>query len=542
LTVVSTDMSAVPGRSTPNEVEPALSVIVPVYDMAGSIVDNVRTIRERVAAGLDEPFEVIVVSDGSVDGTAERVIESELPDVRVLYYDRNLGKGYAVKTGAREARGRWVGYVDADLDLDPAALPGYVATAEREELDFAIGSKRHPDSRVYYPRSRVIASWLYQQVVRAFFRLNVRDTQVGLKVFRREIAREVMPLLLVKRYAFDVELLAVSRALGYTKVKEMPIGLDYRFTGSGVRSIAVAHALIDTLAVFYRLRILGYYQRRLAANRAFAWSSPSGVGPTVELVEAIEATARRAAVEASTAEIVALLEPGARPSANWLTATAPFFGLRDIDAVVTPQLAPSGGNARERAAASIAESRMGAGSLNYRYKPGAIRFVSDFPAESLLVRRERYLSIDPATPADQVVLEISAAGGRTLYLPEASVTVPAAPLFLPHLRHICAYGRARGLLVRRRGLSAARVSTVGLVAFLVWVLFGWIVFFAGPLGRDLWLAVWLAYAAALSVAAFFGGLRFYSLRVGLLAAAGLFLTHVVYSVSFVAGFLRRERG
>ena len=92
------------------------------------IAENVQTIRERIAAGMDEPFEIIVVSDGSVDGTAERVIERDLADVRVLYYDRNLGKGYAVKTGAREARGRWVGYVDADLDLDPAALPGYVET------------------------------------------------------------------------------------------------------------------------------------------------------------------------------------------------------------------------------------------------------------------------------------------------------------------------------------------------------------------------------------------------------------------------------
>ena len=132
-------------------------MIVPVYDQAGVIVENVRTICERVAAGMAEPFEVIVVSDGSVDGTAERLLESELPDVRVLYYDRNLGKGYAVKTGAREARGRWVGYVDADLDLDPAALPGFVAVAEREGLDFVVGSKRHPDSKVDYPRSRVAA-------------------------------------------------------------------------------------------------------------------------------------------------------------------------------------------------------------------------------------------------------------------------------------------------------------------------------------------------------------------------------------------------
>src|SRR5262249_21283601 len=135
----------------------------------------------------------------------------------------------------------------------------------------AIGSKRHPDSDVHYPRSRVVASWMFQQLVRLLFRLDVRDTQVGIKVFRREVAREVMPLLLVKRYAFDIELLAVSRALGFDRVREMPVTLDYQFAGSGVRSIATLHAILDTLAVFYRLRILGYYQRRLAANRAFAW-------------------------------------------------------------------------------------------------------------------------------------------------------------------------------------------------------------------------------------------------------------------------------
>ena len=111
------------------------------------------------------------------------------------------------------------------------------APRERENLDFAIGSKRHPDSDVHYPRSRRIASWLYQQLVRVLFRLDVRDTQVGLKVFRREVAEQVLPLLLVKRFAFDLELLAVSRALGFGRIRELPIRLDYRFTGSGVRSL-----------------------------------------------------------------------------------------------------------------------------------------------------------------------------------------------------------------------------------------------------------------------------------------------------------------
>ncbi len=258
------------------EVRPLLSVVVPVFNQEAAIADNVETIRSSLEAGLGADFELIVVSDGSIDRTAERVVEQHAGDVRVIHYDRNLGKGYAVKIGALEARGRYVGYIDADLDLDPAWLPKFVAAAQERQLDFAIGSKRHPDSDVFYPRSRRAASWLYQQLVRILFRLNVRDTQVGLKVFRREVGEQVLPLLLVKRYAFDLEFLAVSRALGFSRIEELPIRLDYRFTGSGVRSLAVVRALVDTAAIFYRLRILRYYQRRRALAGAFGWTRPRG--------------------------------------------------------------------------------------------------------------------------------------------------------------------------------------------------------------------------------------------------------------------------
>ncbi len=523
-----------------SEVAIALSIIVPVYDQADAIVGNVRLIRERVAEGMDDPFEIIVVSDGSVDGTAERMLESEMPGVKVLYYDRNLGKGYAVKTGAREARGRWVGYIDADLDLDPAALPGFVAAGEREGHDFVIGSKRHPDSRVHYPRARVISSWLYQQLVRVLFRLDVRDTQVGIKVFRGEIAKEVMPLLLVKRYAFDIELLAVSRAFGYGDVKEMPVKLDYQFTGSGVRSLAVLNALFDTMAVFYRLRILGHYQRRLAANRAFGWTPPAGFAPTVSVITERDPIKRRLEVEQSDGEVIAFLAPDARPSANWLSSTTPFFARPEIAAVVTPQLSPHGGSVGERGAAAVSESRIGAGSLNYRFKPGAMRFVSDFPARSLLVLRDRYLSLAPGTPPEEIVVRLGAAGGRTLYMPDASVTVPPARLFHPHIRRIAAYGRARGVLTRQRGLRAAGASTLGLLALCAWAFFGWLLAPLGPVVDALWLGTWIAYLCAIALASFFGGLRFHSLKVGAVMACALPYTHAVYIATFVTGFLRRE--
>ncbi|MER3487471.1 MAG: hypothetical protein C4307_01395, partial [Chloroflexota bacterium] len=269
---------------------PLLTVVVPVYNGQKEIVGNVELIRRTITEGLPgEEVEVIVVSDGSVDGTAERLWEARREaGIRVIHYDRNLGKGYAVKAGALAAHGDWVALVDSDLDLDPGAIPEYLAVARREGLDLVVGSKRHPDSVVHYPPVRRLASWCYQQLNRLLFRLDVRDTQVGLKVFSRRVVEEVMPLLLVKRFAFDLELLAVAAALGYRRVRELPVRLDYRFSGSQLGSHAVVRALLDTAAIFYRLRILRTYQRKRRWLRA---SPPSSSQPLVSLIGPAEAAA-----------------------------------------------------------------------------------------------------------------------------------------------------------------------------------------------------------------------------------------------------------
>ena len=261
-------------KSSP--LRPLLTVVVPVYNGGDEIVDNVSAIRRAVVDGLNgEDVETIVVSDGSIDDTAERLLAARGDlGIRVIHYDRNLGKGYAVRAGALASHGVWVALVDADLDLDPVSIPSYLEVARRERLDFAIGSKRHPDSVVHYPRSRRIASWWYQQLNRVLFRLDVRDTQVGLKVFSRRVVEEVMPLLLVKRFAFDLELLAVAKALGYGRVRELPVRLEYRFTGSGVRSTTVLLALWDTAAIFYRRGSDACSPARFP-RRSFRWSSSS---------------------------------------------------------------------------------------------------------------------------------------------------------------------------------------------------------------------------------------------------------------------------
>jgi glycosyltransferase involved in cell wall biosynthesis len=534
---------------------PLLSVVVPVFNQASSIVANLRVISERIQAGLEpgESFEVVVVSDGSIDATEEELLSGQGGPFRVFHYDRNLGKGYAVKLGALEASGNWIGFVDADLDLDPADLTSYVHHAQERGLDFAIGSKRHPDSQVHYPKSRVAASWLFQQLVRVLFRLDVRDTQVGLKVFSREVAEQVLPLLLVKRYAFDIELLAVSRAFGFGRVEEMPISLDYRFTGSQVRSRAVLRALVDTAAIFYRLRILRYYQRRRAISGAYGWTRPRAHRPLVSVIlsdahgfrdreyptieiletEGTLGSLREAALRAN-GEVLAILQPNRRAAGNWLSATVPYLARPEVTAVVVPKMAPLAGPVRARAAAAVDESRIGTGRGYFRYTPGNVRYVDEFPGDSLIVRREAFLALAPDIEIDDVVSHLAARGGSVLYTPDSVVIAEPPQLVGPHLRAVFGRGNARGRAVRT-GRASLRVAVVPLLGVLLVVGVTVAALTARGVWTDLLIAIAALYALATVAAAAAAALRHQSLAVGALVAGAIPCTHAAYVAGLIQG-------
>lgn len=523
-----------------------LSVVVPVYNDAASVVANIETIIDRIGSGLGGEFELIVVSDGSFDRTADNLYESRGERVRIFHYDRNLGKGYALKLGGLQARGRWVGYVDGDLDLDPSAIPLFVRHAERRSLDIVIGSKRHARSVVHYPRSRRAASWLYQQLVRILFRLDVRDTQVGLKVFSREVADEVLPLLLVKRFAFDLELLAVARSLGFSRIEEQPISLDYRFTGSGVGSVAVARALVDTAAIFYRLRILGYYGRKQRLLGQIAGARADWHLPRVTLIASdaqglgaldYPKVERCAAPTTGSGELLAFVAPGAVVAGNWLSASVPFFANPSVEAVVCAALAPNRGPARRRAAAAVQESRLGGGSLYFRFVPGNLRLVEDFPAPTIVVRRSAWDALPKGTPTDEVAARLVERGGMVVYTPETVVVTPVPPLFGPHLGRVAQYGRRRGSAVRVRGPRALRASTVIGLAAGALALSAPLVLVGGVVGAA-WFSAAGVYLVVISSAAAVAALRFRSLAVGMLSLLAFPITHAVYAAAFASGVVR----
>lgn len=238
-------------------------MIVPAYQEGARIRGNL----ERLLGELDRmgtTYEVLVVSDGSTDDTVAQAQSVDSPHVSVISYAVNMGKGHALSRGVQQASGELVTFIDADMELNPREIRTFVSLLESGGYDIVVGSKRHRQSRVHYPAFRRLQSMAYQLLVRVLFNLDVRDTQTGLKLFRRDVLARAVPLLAVKRFAFDLELLVVAHHVGYRRIVEAPIDLDFQFE-STVRLGAAFQVLWDTAAIFYRLHFLRYYDARPAA-------------------------------------------------------------------------------------------------------------------------------------------------------------------------------------------------------------------------------------------------------------------------------------
>ncbi len=241
-----------------------LSVIMPAYNEESCIFVTLQETIETLQNDLHLDYEIIVVDDGSDDGTyqALRKVAQTSDKVKLIKLNSHHGKGFALKQGFESVRGDLVGFLDADLDLHPSQLGSFLKIMERTGSDVVIGSKRHPESRSNYPKRRIILSFFYHLMVCLLFRLPITDTQVGLKLFKYQVLEKVFPKLLVKAYAFDLELLANARRLGY-KIVETPITLNFdRETRWGrIRLQDIRNMLTDTLAIFYRMYLLHYYDK-----------------------------------------------------------------------------------------------------------------------------------------------------------------------------------------------------------------------------------------------------------------------------------------
>lgn len=242
-----------------------LSVIIPAYNEGKHIFNNLNNLTKHLEILSKEKnidFEIILVSDGSTDNTYEEAKKLYIycEKIKIFQYKGNMGKGYALKYGFKYSRGDLITFIDADGDLPPHQIEKLLEFMRENNADIVIGSKRHPQSKVDYPLKRRFYSRIYQLLIRILFSLSIRDTQVGLKLYKRKVLDKIMPKILVKRYAFGLETMVVAHHYDF-KITEAPVEIKYNFSNDTINWKHIWHILVDTAAIFYRLRILHYYDR-----------------------------------------------------------------------------------------------------------------------------------------------------------------------------------------------------------------------------------------------------------------------------------------
>lgn len=200
-----------------------LSIVVPAFNEANYIEQSLINI-DNVAKSEKCNYEIVVVNDGSKDSTLYKASRyaGKNNHVKVLSYDQNSGKGFAVKKGFSKSVGEVVVFADSDLEIDMGIVSKYVDALNY--CDIVIASKWHPNSQVEISLQRRILSHGFNVLVKLLIGVNIRDTQVGLKAINKSTFEKIIPQIKVNRFAFDVELLAIAKLYGL-KIVEMPVQL-----------------------------------------------------------------------------------------------------------------------------------------------------------------------------------------------------------------------------------------------------------------------------------------------------------------------------
>jgi dolichol-phosphate mannosyltransferase len=246
-----------------NDKKPYLSIVLPVYNGESTIDKVLLRIKQILQSVVSPPmsYEIVVVDDGSFDGTQEilKRYEETNDGIRIISYKPNKGKGYAVKTGILASRGEIVMFVDGDLEASPYLIDDYIRGLESSDL--VIGSRRHPLSDGHRYLSRRILSSGFRIIANKIVGIHgISDTRAGLKVGRGEMLKTIFQMVTIRRFAFDIEVIAIASLLN-VNIREMPIIDENRSKGFKVREMI--RMLWDLLKIAYLYKKKRWYQQQL---------------------------------------------------------------------------------------------------------------------------------------------------------------------------------------------------------------------------------------------------------------------------------------
>jgi dolichyl-phosphate beta-glucosyltransferase len=227
-----------------------VSIVIPAYNEESRLAATL----DRVLAYLGErghPHEILVVDDGSQDGTAALAERYASRGVRLLRNPGNRGKGYSVRHGMLAASRPLVLFSDADLSTPIEELERLAAPVEAGEAAVAIGSRAVAGANVEVsqPFYRVAMGKIFNRIVRLVALGGFADTQCGFKLFTREAAQAVFALQRFERFSFDVEILYIARKLGF-RIAEVPV----RWLNSPDTKVSPVKDSLDMFADLFRIR------------------------------------------------------------------------------------------------------------------------------------------------------------------------------------------------------------------------------------------------------------------------------------------------
>jgi glycosyltransferase involved in cell wall biosynthesis len=225
----------------------SISIIIPAYNEEKRLPATLSRVIEYVDAGKFEFAEILIVDDGSSDGTAALVAEfaKGRPMVKLLQNPGNRGKGYSVRHGMLKAGGEWVLFTDADLSAPIEELEKLFQAADRSGAPIAFGSRALDRSLVgvHQPAFREYAGRFFNLVMRAVTGLKIHDTQCGFKLFRQDAARAIFSRQQLERFGFDAEVLFIGQRLGLRAV-EVPVRWN-DVAGSTVGTLQGLNGFVD---------------------------------------------------------------------------------------------------------------------------------------------------------------------------------------------------------------------------------------------------------------------------------------------------------
>lgn len=552
---------------------PQISVVMPAYKEGDHIYNNISvTLSVLAEAGYDA--EIVAVDDGSPDNTFAEIerAASDFKNVVPARNPYNMGKGMALRTGFDYSSGDIVVFLDADLDLHPSQIVTLVTVLENESYDIVVTSKHHPESKLDYPWSRKVASYTYYIFIKYVFGLPVRDTQTGLKAFRREVLDRVFHLLLVKKFAYDVELLATAVRFGY-RVREIPVVLDFKraLKWGRIRFGDVVRIFVDTMAIFYRLRILHYYDierphavkdhrrvlvvvrgcpppddviRRLSldSNTTLACIAPtdSSVKNDVLYFDGEHSLREWFSDQPPSFEIVGFLGSDCLPAGSWVKNALRNFADPDILAVCGPMIPGPFTTVAGRAAGLVSASFLTTGPEYYLHSYRRVCSVRMGSVHNAFVRVG---CIGDALPGGKglaiesgrvVIMPNDIRGIR--YDPDVAVSRKIKPLFMPYLKSVASNAWKRGRFSLKKHAIAGDWWNWFPVALWWFFIFGW---FAAPVTAIAGVA--LLYCLTIAAAA---AMTFDILSMPLFFI-GVLLEHAVRAVAFpmgvAAGLIKHEQ-